>query len=264
MRSRGKMLPLVQAGGGEAPQMGTHVLPAGLSRRVVARFLAARPEDWKPEPPRPKGFFYGFRNDCLERTVGLTRELVEGVMSPRDIVPVLERERIPYVLLGLYGISGWLKEPRATEDVDVLVAQRHLKRTVSALCKTFPGLVAKDTPVVVRLFEGERAVADVMKAHHPLFVEALGNTCKASLQGMKVVVPVLEVALALKFFSMTSVGRQAKDKYQDAHDFINMVQNNKVISSSKLLTWGELAYAGGGDDLVKMVADARAGRKLEI
>jgi hypothetical protein len=189
---------------------------------------------------------------------------LEEAMGPQDIVPVLQRERIEYVLLGLYGISGWLKEPRATEDVDVLVPQRKVKRAVAAICRAFPHLKPKDTPVVVRLFQDDRAVADVMKAHHPLFVEALKDATDSTMFGVKVRVPSLEAALSLKFFSMTSLGRQEKDKYQDAHDFINMVEHNRTINEAKLRTFGELAYAGGGDDLVRMVADARAGRKLEI
>jgi len=185
-------------------------------------------------------------------------------MLPQEIVPVLQRANVDYVLLGLYGIMGWMKEPRVTEDVDVLVAKRHLKRSLEAVHKAFPSLKSHETPVVVRFFERDKAVLDVMKPHHPLFVEALRSATQRQLGSLKVRVPALEMALALKFFSMTSQGRKEEDKYQDAHDFIHIVKSNRNIGLSKLQSWGELAYSGGGTDLVKMAEDARAGRRLEI
>ncbi|MCY3018966.1 MAG: hypothetical protein NTW87_08060 [Planctomycetota bacterium] len=185
-------------------------------------------------------------------------------MVPQDIVPVLCRAKVDYVLLGLYGIIGWIKEPRVTEDVDVLVAKRHLKRALDAVSGVFPDLKAHDTPVVVRFFQENKAVLDIMKPHHPLFLETLKSAVDKHLWGIKVRVPSLEMALTLKFFSMTSQGRQEEDKHQDAHDFIHLVKSNSSISLVKLQAWGEMAFTGGGGELVKMVADVRAGRKLEI
>jgi len=185
-------------------------------------------------------------------------------MVPQDVVPVLQRANVDYVLLGLYGIIGWMKEPRVTEDVDVLVAKRHLKRALDAVSAAFPDLRSHDTPVVVRFFQENKPVLDIMKPHHPLFVEALKNTTEKQLWGLKVRVPNLEMALTLKFFSMTSHGRQEEDKHQDAHDFIHLVKSNSNINLAKLQAWGEIAFAGGGADLVRMVKDVRAGRKLEI
>ena len=185
-------------------------------------------------------------------------------MIPQDIVPVLERANVDYVLLGLYGIIGWMKEPRATEDVDVLVARRHLKRALEAVRKAFPDLKSHDTPVVVRFFEKDTGVLDIMKPHHPLFIEALKTATQRPLGSLKVRVPTLEMALALKFFSMTGQGRREEDKYQDAHDFIHIVKSNPSIDLANLEAWGELAYSGGGMDLVNMVEDARTGRALEI
>jgi hypothetical protein len=222
------------------------------------------PDVWQPLPRRPKRFFDGFSDRCLERTLDATTKQMEVRVSPKEIVPLLERLKVEYVMMGLYGISGWLKEPRATQDVDVLVAKRDLRRAVHAVLKAFPNLTTRDTPVVLRFLEDDEPVLDFMKPHHPLFAEALRNATTAKMGDVKLRVPTLEMALTLKFFSMTSRGRRTEDKYQDAHDFITMVKHNREIDLKRLHTWGELAYAGGGDDLTKMVEDARAGRKLEI
>jgi len=72
------------------------------------------------------------------------------------------------------------------------------------------------------------------------------------------------MALALKFAAMASPTRQVKDKYQDAHDFIAMVQHNADINSATLAEFADLIYTGGGADVAKLITDARAGRRLEF
>lgn len=238
------------------------VLPEGVQVARPATLHSL--EEWEPAAPRPARRRRGFTADCLLRTQSLSYAQVEGAMETREIVSILEREQVAYVVVGAYGISGWLREPRATEDVDVLIAHRHHRRTVAAMRRAFPELTVRDTPVVTRFFSGEQAVLDLMKPHHALFQAALKNTTLARVGHVTLRVPVLEVALALKFASMTGLRRQLKDKYQDAHDFIGMVQNNRKIELSQLRDFGELAYPGGGGDLVKMVEDARAGKRLEL
>jgi hypothetical protein len=221
-------------------------------------------EEWQPELLKPQEFFSSFQTDCLNRTVSLSGYMAEVQMTPQDLLPVLQRAKVDYVLLGLYGIVGWTKEPRATEDVDVLVSKRHQKLARKALAEAFPDLIAKETPVMVRFFRGNTAVLDLLKPFHPLFTETLKNACEKDLGALKVRVPVLEMALALKFFAMTSSGRQADDKYQDAHDFIRLVKANTSIDVVKAHKWGELAFSGGGAEISKHIQDARAGKMLEL
>ncbi len=226
--------------------------------------LGDDPADWGVIVQRPKAFYTEFGWDCLDRTLAVTRTQVDVMLEPRDVIVCLRKAKIPFMAMGLYGIAGWLKEPRTTEDFDVLVAMKDVKRATKAICASFPFLVARDSAVVVGLEKDGKALLDIMKPHHPLFKAALKNTCDGILGGLKISVPVKEMALALKFFSMTSSGRQQDDQFQDAHDFINVVKNNKPFNLEQLAEWGELAYAGGGADLVRCVDDVSAGRRLEI
>lgn len=238
---------------------------AAIARSVAwSRRKDYAPDVWQPMPRRSCRFFKGFANKCLEQTRSVTQAQMGVCMSPKDVVPILERLNVQYVVMGLYGISGWLKEPRATQDVDVLIAKRDHRKAAHAMLKAFPNLATRDTPVVLRFLEEGEPVLDFMKPHHPLFVEALTNTTTAKMGGVQLRVPTLEMALTLKFFSMTSRGRRTEDKYQDAHDFINMAKHNRQIDLKQLRSLGEMAYAGGGDDLTRMFDDARSGRKLEI
>jgi hypothetical protein len=117
------------------------------------------------------------------------------------------------MLVGLHGIGGWLQEPRATEDVDVLVGARGHKKAVRALLAAFPHLEEHDLPVVTRLREPEskKVVIDVMKPNQELFREALrfGHTVRSG--GQQYQIPSLELALALKFAPMVSLYDQDKD-----------------------------------------------------
>ena len=201
---------------------------------------------------------------CFAATIELSTFQVSGFMNPRDFLDVLIAGRIDFVVLGLYGISGWLKEPRATQDLDVLVSKRQHRRAVAVVREAFPGLTVADTPVATRFLKGKHAVLDVIKAYHPLFSDAFKNAVHQLVGGKKVSVPDLEMALALKFFSMTSPGRRQADQFQDAHDFINMVESNQAPDFRKLFELGDKAYAGGGRELEKMVKDVRAGRRLEL
>jgi hypothetical protein len=50
----------------------------------------------------------------------------------------------------------------------------------------------------------------------------------------------------------------------DAGDFIAIVKANERIDLAFLERLGDLVYPGGGREILKLVADARAGKTLRI
>src|SRR5437868_6911560 len=74
-------------------------------------------------------------------------QLEKRFLSPLDVIRVLNREKISFVLAGAYGLSGWRTQARATEDVDVIVALKHVKKAAKALVKEFPHLEVDDQEV---------------------------------------------------------------------------------------------------------------------
>ena len=68
---------------------------------------------------------------------------------------------------------------------------------------------------------------DVFKHTQPLMVE--GQPCR---------IPSLEMAIVMKFAPMISLYRADKDKFQDAHDFLAMVEVNAEIDLEKLSNSG--------------------------
>ncbi len=64
--------------------------------------------------------------------------------SPEAGIRVLNDVGVRFLLVGLHGIGGWMRKPRATDDVDVLVATRNHKKAVKVLLEAFPYLEAED------------------------------------------------------------------------------------------------------------------------
>lgn len=184
-------------------------------------------------------------------------------IGPSDVIPVLQKAGLKHVLVGAHAISAWAGDPRATLDVDVVASRPAQARNV--LAAAFPDLAVEEHPVVIRFKRGRHQVIDIIRpTSSPIFKAALKHVTRVKLERIEVDVPKLEMALALKFAAMASPMRQVKDKHQDAHDFIAMVQHNSDVNSAELMAFGELIYPGGGADVAKLIADARAGRRLEF
>ncbi len=240
------------------------------TRAIVKRRKAIR-NIRKLTPPTPLG---GGRvaqvKETHERNLWKSSVLssfqVSGMISPLDVIRVLNDARIRFVLVGAYGLAGWIKEPRATEDVDVVVASKQVKKAVTALCEAFSQLEPVELPVVVRLRDREaHAVAiDVMKPAQQPYRALFRHTHTVVSGDQTYRVPSLEMAIVMKFAAMTSLYRAEKDKYQDAHDFILLIENNPEYDRERLAELGALLYPEGGKDVLEMARKAQAGEKLDI
>jgi hypothetical protein len=201
----------------------------------------------------------------LSTATQIARFQMDEIISPQQVIAILNRAKIRFVLVGAYGLAGWMK-PRATKDVDVVVALRQVKKAVRLLTESFPNLEAEDVEVVVRLRDrtSEEVIIDVMKPVQQPYREIFKHTTKVAVKGQEYRVPSLEMALTCKFAPIISLARVDARKYQDAHDFIVMVQQNSNIDLEKLAELGDLIYSGGGKEIVEMVRQVRAGEKLSL
>lgn len=199
------------------------------------------------------------------KSAALSSFQMPKTIQPIEVIRVLNRAKISFVLAGAYGLAGWKKESRATEDVDVLVAVRQLKKAVKALLETFP-LEAIDLPVVIRLRDPTThdVLIDVMKPLQQPYLEVFKHTHSVTSEGETYRVPSLEMATVMKFSAMTSPYRADEDKFRDAHDFIKIVKANPGINETELGKLASLVYADAGKDIQQMVQRIRAGEKLII
>ncbi len=184
-------------------------------------------------------------------------------VDPQELIQLLNRAGVKFILMGHHGISGWLSNARATRDVDVLVQKRHHGKAVRAIQEAYPTLTQVDNPVVTRFIDpdGGDAVIDVMRPND-LYAEAFKNTVRV---GGTHEVPNLELALAAKFAALVSRNRDLIKKQYDGGDFMQLVRrNHAAIDEQRLRQLGDAVYKGGGETLVQFVEDVKAGRPLRV
>jgi hypothetical protein len=200
------------------------------------------------------------------------RALAEGValstlygmtLTPADVARVLAAARVRYVLVGAHAINLYTGKPRATQDVDVVTAAPVKARR--AVQEAYPGLTVEEHPVVVRFTDEGREVLDLIKSRSgKLFAEVLRQVVSVRMGGTPVTVANLEASLAMKFSSMTNPARRLPDRLQDAADFARAAACHEEANLQLLRRLGDLAYPGGGEAILKLLADARAGRRSDV
>lgn len=177
-------------------------------------------------------------------------------IEPREVIKVLNKAKIKFTLVGAHGIAGWLEQPRASQDVDVIVHAQH-KAAIQAIHKAFPDLPVVDTAVVTRFVDPatKLAVIDLMKLQSDLHLEVQNYSLQV---GKTHRVPDLEMALALKFAAMDSPNREVNKKRQDHVDFASMVYaHGGEIEDDKLFSLGEMVKNGGGKEILMLVEKAK-------
>ena len=184
-------------------------------------------------------------------------------IGPAAVGRVLREAGVKYVLVGAHAANGYTGRPRATVDVDVVV--QFPKKAARAIAAAFPHLQMRDTPVVTRFMDGDVEVIDLMKpTSSKLWGRLLGTTTEIRVGSEVIPIPALEGVLAAKFAAMTSPNRRQADKLIDGGDFIRIVEANPKVDLDLLNQLGELVFPGGGEFVLRLVADARAGRRLEF
>jgi hypothetical protein len=187
-----------------------------------------------------------------------------AMVRPEDVIAALHRAGVNCVLMGTHGLGGWRSEPRATQDVDVLVTKRDIRKALRALRQAYPDLEVNDTPVVTRFTDPatRKVVIDVMKPTLPVYQIVFRYTIPV---GDTHRIPDLEMALASKFAAMVSPNRDPDKKLIDAGDFVNVVRHNRSdIDLAKLLRLGDKVYPGGGEEIRRIVEDIDAGRPIQL
>lgn len=123
----------------------------------------------------------------------------------------------------------------------------------------------RDTPVAIRFIDSDFEAIDLIKpTNSKLLRRLLSETREVRIESEEVRIPVLEGVLAAKFAAMASFHRRSTDKLQDGADFMRIIDANEEIDLRLLSELGDLVYPEGGEFILKLVADARAGRRLEF
>lgn len=194
----------------------------------------------------------------------ISRFFAADMISPADLIALLTDSGVEFVLAGAYATSVWTGRPRATMDVDVVVAPAHHRRAVQAVQDAYPNLQVQETTVVTRFLDPAigHVVLNLMKPAAPITLAIFEASTEATVGGCTVRIPDLEMSAALKFAVMIGPWRDLSKKYIDAGDFIAIIRAHPELDVARLARFGELIYPGGGGEITKVAQDPREGRRL--
>lgn len=185
-------------------------------------------------------------------------------VTPERVIEVLNEVGVKPVLMGAHGLGGWRNQARSTEDVDVLVRKKDIRKAIRALQAAYPELTVTDFPVVTRFTDPatKQVVIDVMKPTQAVFRVVFRHTIPV---GETHEIPNLEMALASKFAAMVSPRRATERKLQDGADFVDIVRHNRRdISLPKLRRLADKVYPNGGAEIMQLIEDIDAGRMIQL
>jgi hypothetical protein len=183
-------------------------------------------------------------------------------ITSQQVIETLQAAKLDHwVLMGLYGYVGYLAQPRATQDVDILVSELQLEQAIRAISKRWPKLVVERTPVVTRFLDtGDIAIDHQMKQVIDLMrpTDAFYQTileCEHRIEHPATHrIPTLEGAIVAKYSAIISPYRVWERKQQDAVDLRNIILPNVPrINRQRLQQLGELVYPGGGAELLEFL-----------
>lgn len=184
-------------------------------------------------------------------------------VTPERVLAALHGAGVNCVLMGTHGLNVYRDEARATQDVDVLVTKKDVRKTVRVLEEVFPYLEVTENAAVARFVDPvtQKVVIDVMKPATLAMQSVFRHTIRI---GDTHRIPDLEMALATKYLAMKAPTRRLDKKLLDAGDFTNIVQcNRNAIDMKKLKQLGDKVHPNGGAEILQYVADIDGGRTIQ-
>src|SRR5262249_161552 len=168
------------------------------------------------------------------------------------------------VLMGTHGLVAYRSEPRATQDVDLLVTKKDVRKAVAVLEQEYPYLEVHDTAIVTRMRDpvSQKVVIDVIKPASEAMKLVFRHVVKI---GRTHRIPELEMVLACKYVAMIAPNRREAKRLVDLSDFVDVVENKRSsLDLEKLERLADLVQPRCGRAILRIVADIDAGRRIRL
>lgn len=212
-----------------------------------------------------------FDSSSLQRSYDLSRLHVSDAVSPYELAKILAEARAEYVLIGGHTLGYFTGTPRATVDVDAIVAASDIGKAVKAIQAKFPELKVQDLVYNVR-FNSVRSEGrvgaervDLVRNNAPLFARILQRyTVTVAAKGLLLRLPTVEAAVAMKFAAVISPNRGNDSRPQDRTDLLSIVSLNRSLSLDVVKELGDLVYPGGGSELEHFCTSVWQGKSVSL
>jgi hypothetical protein len=226
------------------------------------------------DPKQPAGHANAIRTST-RLTTDYRRQYRKGAMdiTPQDVVDVLQSADIKnWVLMGLHGYLGYMPQPRATQDVDVMVPYTARSRATKAISSRWPNLVIRELSQVTRFMDpgdldGQSRPKPVIDLMHPWspFQELILKQYVIVDKSTQHRLPTLEAALVSKYAAMLSPFRDRDKKEQDAVDFRRLASANRdQIQKDDLRRLAALIWEGGDEEILRFIEIALSDQPFPI
>ncbi len=261
--------------GARSPSHAEFFSPAYLERRRRAMEHANSPADLdKFDPKLPSGHAYAIRTST-RLTSDFRRQHRKGAMdiTPQDVIDALNAAGVKnWVLMGLHGYVGYMPDPRATQDVDVMVPYSARARASKAIASRWPDLQMRELSQVTRFLDPNdldsqgqpKPVIDLMHPWSPFQELILKEYVLVDAKtGHRL--PTLEAALVSKYAAIVSPHRDREKKEYDAGDFRRLVKaNHNLIRAEDLRRLAGLVWEGGAAEIERFVEIALSDEPFPI
>jgi hypothetical protein len=162
---------------------------------------------------------------------------------------------------GLHGYMGYLSEPRATQDVDVMAPGGSLAEARAAIATRWPELLVRHLPHLTRFADpadrdaegNAKQVIDLMHSCSP-FQELMLKEYVLVDEKTRHRLPTLEAAVVSKYAAIKSRYRAYVDKEQDKGDLRGLVKANRDrIRDADLRRLAGLVCENGADEICRFI-----------
>jgi hypothetical protein len=218
------------------------------------------------DPKLPSGHAYAIRvSTRLTSDFRAVHRKDAMDITPQQVIDALVSAEVKnWVLMGLHGYVGYMPEPRATQDVDVMVPYSARKRATKAITARWPGLVVRELSQVTRFLDpgdldaaGQpKPVVDLMHPWSP-FQELILAEYVTVDPTTKHRLPTVEAALVSNYAAIVPPHRQREKKEYDAADFRRIVKaNHDRLRHEDLRRLASLVWEGGAAEIERFVGIA--------
>jgi hypothetical protein len=226
------------------------------------------------DPTLPAGHAYAIRKST-QLTSYTKRHQRKAAMdiTPQDVIDVINAAGVKnWVLMGLHGYVGYMPDPRATQDVDIMVPYSSRIRAKKAIETRWPELIVHELSQVTRFIDPKDVTAEgkpkpIVDLMHPWspFQELILKEYVVIDKETQHRLPTLEAAMVSKYAAMISPHRDREKREYDAGDFRRLAKANRDrIQENDLRRLAALVWEGGAADVCRFVEIALSDKPFPI